>query len=92
MEIRDEKLKPYFIRVTSDSYDVCKDVNGKDKETGGEKPYTTTIGYYKDFANCIKAIIRERMVSNGEVIPLEEFLQKYSNLLDEMNEVLSKYK
>lgn len=77
--IKDPALEPYFIQLDDYCYAVHKMVVSQ--ESG--KEYQSTVGFYRDFDNALKAIAKNQVKSKSYE-SINSFLEEYNSVINRL--------
>lgn len=79
MEIRDEKMEPFFIKATVRSYDVYRDLN---KVDNNGNPIYDNEGYYSELRSALKKVVQIKMAEGEDQSSLREYIEEFNQLLN----------
>ena len=85
MKIVDQTLFPYEIALDGNNYtveEITKKVNSK-----GETIYKNH-GYYSSLEGALGKIISLKMIDSGKSVTLNEFIQEYKEIKNEIKEAI----
>lgn len=81
MQIRDEKLQPYFIKSDGTSYEVAMSTSWTN--TSG-KPVDKTISYHSNVESCLKKIVKLKVEQKEKVFDLKQYLTELKQVSEEI--------